>query len=199
MWMAENLNYAYLQQTVDEDSSSFCYLDHPDSCAKYGRLYLWSAAMDSAALFSTEGQGCGYGFVCQPSGAIRGVCPEGWHLPDTLEFDTLFAMVGGREVAGKMLKSSSGWFQGSNGIGNGLDAYGFSVLPAGFRYDSNSNNLGNGICFWTSNELSVSNITDNSEVVHVVSFDRNSDRGIITTAIKNHLAFSVRCIKDAVE
>ncbi len=57
--MAENLNYAYLQPTSTKDSSSECYNNSPDSCAKYGRLYLWSAAMDSAAIFSKDGKDCG--------------------------------------------------------------------------------------------------------------------------------------------
>ena len=50
-WMAENLNYRYIQQTYnggEKDSSSYCYNDDPANCEKYGRLYLWSAAMDSA-------------------------------------------------------------------------------------------------------------------------------------------------------
>ena len=61
-WMAENLNYAYLQPTGGLDSSSFCYKDSAEYCEKYGRLYLWSAAMDS-------------------------VCPEGWHIPSLEEAD----------------------------------------------------------------------------------------------------------------
>ena len=39
IWMAENLNYAYLQKTTTEDSSSFCYNDSTEYCEKYGRLY----------------------------------------------------------------------------------------------------------------------------------------------------------------
>ena len=52
IWMAENLNYAYLQPTERLDSSSWCYDNEPANCDKFGRLYLWSAAIDSAALFS---------------------------------------------------------------------------------------------------------------------------------------------------
>ncbi|MCL2689550.1 MAG: T9SS type A sorting domain-containing protein, partial [Chitinispirillia bacterium] len=37
MWFAQNLNF--------ETGDSWCYLNSPDSCAKYGRLYTWSAAM----------------------------------------------------------------------------------------------------------------------------------------------------------
>ena len=83
-WMAENLNYAYLQPTSTKDSSSECFNNEPDTCAKYGRLYLWSAAMDSAAIFSLDGKGCGLGSgscKAQPSKGVRGVCPENWHIP----------------------------------------------------------------------------------------------------------------------
>lgn len=90
-WMVENLKYAYLQPTAELDSSSWCYDNNPDNCERYGRLYLWSAVMDSAALFSDEGKGCGY-YLSKNEWhkclgynefykTIRGVCPEGWHVP----------------------------------------------------------------------------------------------------------------------
>ena len=47
VWMAENLNYVYLKPTASEDSSSFCYKDSVKYCDTYGRLYFWSAAVDS--------------------------------------------------------------------------------------------------------------------------------------------------------
>ena len=60
IWMAENLNYAYMVKTQELDSSSFCYGNKIENCEKYGRLYLLSEAVDSAALFSENGKGCGY-------------------------------------------------------------------------------------------------------------------------------------------
>jgi Fibrobacter succinogenes major domain (Fib_succ_major). len=67
-WMAENLNYRYIQQTfegAEEDSSSYCYYNDPANCAKYGRLYLWSAAMDSAGIIpGNSANGCGDGTIC---------------------------------------------------------------------------------------------------------------------------------------
>ena len=89
-WMAENLNYAYLQPTDSLDSSSFCYKDSAAYCEKYGRLYLWSAAMDSAALYSTNGEGCGFSASCSPEFPVQGVCPVGWHVPSKDEWDTLY-------------------------------------------------------------------------------------------------------------
>lgn len=118
-WMAENLNF--------ETENSTCY-NNESECNEYGRYYSWDDAMDSTATFSNEGKGCGYGLVCDVSRA-RGICPEGWHLPSIEELDTLMASVGGYSVAGKNLKSKEGWPDSSKGI----DAYGFSLLPAGYN------------------------------------------------------------------
>ena len=123
--MAENLNYDYNEGTA----KSFCYNNEPDSCAKYGRLYTWAAVMDSAGVFGDGGKGCGYDVTCSAKEPVRGICPEGWHLPSDAEWETLFTAGGGVDLAGTKLKSKSGWYSG-----NGTDDYGFSVLPAGSRY-----------------------------------------------------------------
>ena len=39
-WMAQNLNYG--------SADSYCYKNNESYCNKYGRLYTWAAAMDSA-------------------------------------------------------------------------------------------------------------------------------------------------------
>ena len=128
VWMAENLNL--------KTASSSCYNDSAENCKNYGRLYTWGAAMDSAGVWSTDGKGCGrhppeeYGTVCSATFPVRGVCPEGWHLPDTTEWYILFAAVGGQSSSGKALKSTSGWDKWDDN-GNGEDTYGFSGLPAG--------------------------------------------------------------------
>ena len=138
VWMAENLNYDYNEGTA----KSYCYNDEPDSCAKYGRLYFWSAAMDSAGVFGDGGKGCGYGETCVELGTVQGVCPIGWHLPSRDEWNTLekavidkkfagtkLTLASAQKKVGKMLKSKSGWYKD----GNGTDEFGFSVLPAGSR------------------------------------------------------------------
>ena len=113
IWMAENLNYetARIKKVYEycgEDcdivakiGTSFCYDDYISNCVKYGRLYMWNAAKDA--------------------------CPAGWHLPDTAEWKTLFAIVGGMSEAGKALKTTFDWNYG----GPGTDEYAFSVLPSG--------------------------------------------------------------------
>ena len=97
-WMVEYLRYAYLQPTAELDSSSFCMDNKPEYCGKYGRMYLWSAAVDSAALFSDDAKGCGYFEMraewlrCpNESGKyVRGVCPKGWHVPIFSEYREMY-------------------------------------------------------------------------------------------------------------
>ena len=66
-WMAENLNY--------ETGSSDCFSYGNTNCVKYGRLYAWGDAMDSAGTWSTNGKGCGrFGKDCSPIYPVRGIC-----------------------------------------------------------------------------------------------------------------------------
>lgn len=193
-WMAENLNYDYNVPTRELNSSSFCYKKNESYCEQYGRLYLWSAAMDSAAKFSNATMGCGDEMICGAREKVRGVCPEGWHLPSDDEWNHLLIAVGGTSKAGALLKSSDGWGDGFNGT----DAYGFSVLPAGYRSQgdqSGSGSFSNATTrgytyFWSSTESS-------SAQSHVKTWGFNygseevSPRGNFKGA-----AYSIRCVKD---
>ncbi|HIA36920.1 MAG TPA: hypothetical protein EYN89_09405, partial [Flavobacteriales bacterium] len=83
----------------------WAYDDNNSNVAKYGYLYDWETAQN--------------------------VCPSGWHLPTDEEWTTLTDYLGGEEVAGTKMKSTSGWKD--NGIGT--NESGFSGLPGGYRYD----------------------------------------------------------------
>ena len=190
-WMAENLNYAYtgVPYKVDEyasDSTSWCYDNDPAKCSKYGRLYTWAAAMDSVGEWSANGKGCGNGNKCSPTYPVRGICPEGWHLPDTTEWRTLFTAVGGQSTAGKMLKSTSGW----NSSGNGTDAYAFSALPAaGRRYSSGDFSYeGYYAYFWSSSG-------NGSYYAYRMCLYYDDDGASLYGDYKGN-GFSVRCLKD---
>ena len=200
-WMAENLNYAYKGKTSTFDSSSFCYDDDPTNCSKYGRLYLWSAAMDSAGTWSTNGKGCGNGKFCLPTYPVRGVCPEGWHLPTEEDFRILSRGTGAtwdeRNFyyidAGKYLKSTSGW----NDNGNGTDAYGFSALPAGIGLQGGPfHQLGYIATFWSATRVIESNVDDfYSDDAFVMTLYQNSDHAFLPPQ-DMYSAASVRCLKD---
>ena len=182
-WMAHNLNY-------ETDSGSYCYRDSTKYCKKYGRLYTWATAMDSAGTWTTNGKGCGDGKTCSPTYPVRGVCPEGWHLPDTTERNALFDAVGGKETAGTMLKFTEGWHDKYDGTsGNGSDTYSFSALPAGLRISNGTyDNEGNNAYFWSSTE-------NNSSSVYYMALYSNYDDAYLGNNGKNY-GFSVRCVKD---
>ncbi len=91
-WMAENLNFDYhnrMASVLALTLPSLCYNNSRDSCAKYGRLYSWSIAMDSAAVYGQTGISCGIwknGLqgTCKNDAYnyTRGACPENWHIPN---------------------------------------------------------------------------------------------------------------------
>ena len=176
VWMAENLNY--------ETANSYCYDDSAEYCDKYGRLYTWAAAMDSAGIWSTNGKGCGYGNTCSVASKasatlVRGVCPEGWHLPTQTEWKNLFTAVGGSSVAGIKLKSTSGWNS------NGSDTFLFS----GHRYnDGRYASEGGRAYFWSSSEY-------NSDYAYSMHLYYNDD-GVSLVGNPKDYGFSVRCVKD---
>ena len=197
-WMAENLNYAYLQPTSTLDSSSWCYDNDPENCETYGRLYLWSAAVDSAALFSEGGKGCGnvkatYGrsddLVYQKceGDSYRGVCPEGWRLPSE---DDFFILEDAANDSSLLFKSTNGWDEECNGI----DTYGLGVLPASsYRTQFSPDKFagkGRSALFWTSSEMSfnqAAGVQISCSYSNILIPGGTSDKSD---------AYSVRCIKD---
>jgi uncharacterized protein (TIGR02145 family) len=134
-WMAENLNY--------ETANSFCYEDNVSNCTKYGRLYTWAAAMDSAGVYSENSKDCGYGHYCRVNSPARGICPEGWHVPTWAEWYTLYSAIGSTPYA-MQAKGFDNW-------PDATDAYGFSALPAG-HYDGSFGSLGSNAYFWAAAE-----------------------------------------------
>ena len=176
-WMAENLNY--------EAPNSYCYNDEDSYCAKYGRLYTWAVAMDSAGLLSTDGLGCGNGEYCSPNLPVRGVCPEGWHLPSADEFEILINAVSDPDSAGWALKSKTGWRYTERNT----DEFSFTALAAGFRFD-NGEFLYEGEFteFW-----SIAEYHPNMAKAMYLSYSYGD---VYLTADHKYNAASVRCIKN---
>ena len=180
-WMAENLNY--------EAANSYCYKDNASNCTKYGRLYTWAAATDSAGVWGENGKGCGYAKHCTTAYPVRGVCPEGWHLPTKNEWNTLSTAVGGQTTPGKVLKSTSGWYTDDVYHGNGTDAFSFSALPAGYRIYTGLYDLaGYYAYFWSSTAR-------DSRNAYNVYLYYNHDYMALDYSDKRR-GFSVRCVKD---
>ena len=189
-WMAENLNFSdsALYKGLKGGRSS-CYEGFDKNCEKFGRLYSWAASMDSAGVFSTNGKNCGYESSCTPTYPVRGICPAGWHLPTSDEWNALFTSVG-YEKAGIMLKSkTSDWKRYDDTWGR--DLYGFAALPGG-EYNRSLTywNKGENAYFWTSSMF--------SNISYYVAFTYTR-WDVSMPASSDHPRYehkSVRCVKD---
>jgi len=171
-WMAQNLNY--------NASNSRCYGDNTGrdslgNCAKYGRLYDWATAMGISSDYNNS--------PYNPSSGTkyRGVCPNGWHIPNNDEWTTLTGFVG--DSAGTKLKATSGWSSG-----NGTDEFGFSTLPGGGGFSGGTfGDVDYGL-WWSTMEYNASNayfwrMGYGNTDVYSYNFAKPS-------------LFSVRCVKD---
>lgn len=204
IWMAENLNYDYkMKNNANGKMVSYNICGGGNNvqsgdCDKYGRLYTWAGAIDSVALNDDDDnpQICGNGSVCELPENVRGICPEGWHLPVFADFVAMENLMGGREVAGKKMKSASGWIDDINGT----DAFGFNVFPAGDFYGEGS--FENGKPFGSyANKYTEANFWlaveegDGSSADYVgLAFDGDDARHYYGPKSTFH---SIRCVKDA--
>lgn len=189
VWMAENLNFEYDLDIPSYKSSC----KEPDSinCSTYGRRYSWAAVMDSVGIYSEKGKGCGDGELCGVVGNVRGICPEGWHVPCLDEWKKLIEFVGGDSIAGRMLKSTTAWKIENklDGSEQGIDAYGFSALPSYEAYSNRVYSPGAYAEFGTTTEYS-------PVEEHRILFENSSAGVKIDKREKFYAVNSVRCLKD---
>jgi len=171
MWMAENLNYTDSINYPSMLGRNWC-MDDADSCAKYGRYYSWSAAIDSVYWAKMQII-CGYEEKeCVLPGHVIGICPEGWHLPNEREWDVFRS-----------------WIQTINNdksVGWKDNGFGFSALPAG-RYEmiygigELAYGIGELAFFWSATSTGYMSMASHA---NDFSFD------------DNRIGMSVRCVKD---
>ena len=143
----------------DAEDGCFAYNSSLSNAKKFGRLYDWETA-------------------CK-------VAPNGWHLPSIEEWQELIDFLGGKKVAGKKMKSTTGWQQN----GNGTNESGFNALPGGCRLSGRDSNMGYAAYFLSSSEH------DTAGRVHGRSLDCSSSEIYFDSSDKKD-SFSVRCIKD---
>jgi uncharacterized protein (TIGR02145 family) len=104
----------------------------------------------------------------------------------------LIRVIGGDSLAGKLLKSTSGWADG----GNGVDAYGFSAKPSGFRSVYGSYSYpGKNAYFLTSSDYPLPSTVVDNYVYDLVLYHDRDDAERNDNARDD--AMSVRCVKDA--
>ena len=157
--------------------------------------------MDSAATWSENGKGCGYGVVCTPTFPVRGVCPAGWHIPNRDELYELVLAVGGVNDAGDALNASSTLYE--------QNPYGFSFLPSGrkripvaymdigeYIYDDDGEYgyiWSSTDDYWNSEELFIRDHLE-YELVVALSVSKGGEVGL--HGYEKRSGYPVRCIKD---
>lgn len=185
VWMAENLNYYDVDAMPELDGLSWCYGMVGAHCDVTGRLYTWSAAIDSVRLFKEYGIQCGTDSPCVLKGVVeeplQGVCPVGWHLPTKDEFIAMRNLTGSKN---KKMKTVFGWGDEAD------DEFGISLMPAGMR-----NNEGyfldvrNFAYFWTSTGKEGESRPRHCFLGHSANFTCVDNRPL-------YIGMSVRCVMD---
>ena len=164
-WMAQNLNLDYEDRGNFMCTSAKWPILASFNCTiqekrfVYGFYYSWSAAVDSLGKYSDASKGCGGFTTCEFNKPIRGVCPKGWHLPDSTEWVKLFDFVqkdNGGEGGSTSLKSTVYWKNDSLPY-KPNDRYHLSIIPSGqyiAKRGLTSFSGSNNARFWTANQHS---------------------------------------------
>ena len=183
IWMAENLNYEIEDSWCGGNRKSGDF-DGGD-CDTYGRLYTWATAMGKPENECGSNHDCDLG-----TGYVQGICPDGWHVPSDVEWDTLIDAVGGSSTAGQKLKAQTLW-KAVDGIEN-EDAYGFSALPAGFKYVNFAFTTdGNHAGFWGAKQW------DENRSYGYTRTMKSSSNSVNTGGyFHKDYAYSIRCLQD---
>ena len=170
-----------------DDSSSIIPLE------ERGYLYNWAAAMHNAAASAAA-----------PSG-VRGICPEGWHLPSDAEWIVLknfvssqseYICAGNTDNIAKALASTHWWSSYSEACVPGdqsvypNNATGFSAVPAGTLWVYGYNDASLYANFWSSTENDISTA---SAIYYGMDYD--SPAFFRASCTKDRRA-AVRCLRN---
>lgn len=224
-WMAENLNYSgddgaggrrydvgacYGVGEDNMDNVDTAQHQDAETCLNgYGRLYFWTDAMGVDRSYMNKLAG---DLVVYPH---QGICPSGWHIPDTTEWYNLLQYVYWNKVKQYPKISESGEFvcfseeaaylkafpitiedsmsqeQWNDTSFNEGDPYGFHALPAG-KYDDywGWGARGSVAGYWLSTEVAYQG------TVFSVTANIQWLRYAVTVGIDRNEALSIRCIQD---
>ncbi len=177
-WSAGNLNVSHFrngdiipeaktdkewEKAGNEGKPEWCYYyNDPVNGRKYGKLYNWFAVNDS-----------------------RGLAPNGWHIPTTIEFADLTEYLGGENIAGGKMKYTAGW----ESNGNGTNESGIAGLPGGLRsLNGPFSAVGSRGFWWSSSENGTNSAWSRNLYASGIWVGRGS-------GTKGN-GFSVRCVRD---
>jgi len=170
-WMMENLRYGSTlipttkAQTDNCTTERYC-LSSDANCSAYGGLYQWDELIQ-------------YGQTSGPD--YQGVCPPGWHVPSSLDWQNLINASGGNGLAAGPLTDLN------------LTPEGFEALLKGIYYMNTTwaftvTDLPKATMFWTSTPGSGSRF-----ITRGIN-SKNPSTSLYESSKAN--AFPVRCLRD---
>lgn len=201
VWLAHNLRFGTMisgegsrgQGNSAADSvEKFCYDDQWEQCDLQGALYQWHSAMGLPATCSAAAAGSE---PCRIGSPHRGICPAGWHVPTNEEW---FEMVDWVDLkndgllndnAGDDLKMATFWEESSEGIGPGVNTYGWNGMPTGLWWTGQFLSYGYSALWWTADEFSP------EKSVYRFTDNYGPEMGQYYAG-KREYAFALRCVKD---
>lgn len=202
-WMAENLNSGtYVPITIPQAAGTkFCMNINgvEDPSCSMGGLYEWNVLMQETD--PCNGSGAPPNDVC--SSPIKGMCPNGWHIPSHYEWTTLARDAGtdfgaleynstlgvGVDEGGHLkMNCTTMWWDPNEAATNST---GFSGIPGGDTWDGVFEDFGQSSYFWTSS--ATFNIYTYNPWVYALNYSVQFV-GRSQYFIEN--GFSCRCIKD---
>jgi uncharacterized protein (TIGR02145 family) len=186
-WMAENLRFDALNS----------YLNPENPHQLYGRLYDWATVMDLDKKYNEAS-------VVNKMDRHRGICPDGWRVPNIKEWRNLEMAFGAESYKGteRYLKDETNpYWNGTHGqkmktpfFWDPIDVAAinnrFNILPAGQQYKKGEESIGIGYmsCFWTTEEYN-----------HFSAWARSfnaTEQGVNRTYVNKGMGCSCRCVKD---
>ena len=185
-WMADNLRY---RGNLPLLTGTGRYVVYPNNDSTnvdlYGYLYSQQAALNGVTMSSQI-----------PSG-VRGICPEGWHLPSAGEWQQLIDMYDRSISSPQLAGSSELWTyteqQYIQDVNFGASC--FNAVPAGVYdrnggYDNQFQAFGMSAHYWTSSgneELFALNYVRIGYTLYWIVVDQSYGSGYVR---------SVRCVRD---
>ncbi|MCX6287357.1 MAG: hypothetical protein NTY96_09605 [Bacteroidetes bacterium] len=178
-WMKENLNLGkWLDQSQNQTQQKnatvekYCYGNDFVNCDLWGGLYMWAEMLHY-----------------ETTAGAQGICPVGWHVPDSKDWKELIRFLGGTELAGGKMKSTGNrdWWVPNVGASNSSQ---FTAYPGGyFDFTAQAwNDVHNAGYFWSSETIS----TITSVALQLIR--RGTEAELYEEY--NPSALSLRCIRD---
>jgi uncharacterized protein (TIGR02145 family) len=183
-WTKENLKVTKYNDgtTIPVDTSSFPTSD--------GVGQIWRERTTGARLFHSNANLVtnGYQYNWHAVADIKGLCPNGWHVPNDSEWTSLTTYLGGEAVAGGKMKSigTTYWKEPNTGASN---VSGFSALPS--FIPSLFLNLNVNARFWSTSEEGFSSHSKSRSIFY-------NESEVYSIGFVKWSSFSVRCLKDSI-